>query len=170
MSRAYGITVSTSSVQYNNYVNALNIGPLSTNKYPNIVSNNMLGVLIGKHPNPPKFYPSEGASNFSNARSEYARITPEQQYNPTKYIAPPQSSLFLLKKKRDAIGKSSFKQGLPNSSELSYKCYFPTDVRTTIRRVRGGGCVAPKKKGAIENTSLRNGGACGWGAIARQNY
>jgi hypothetical protein len=151
-------------------LSALTIGPLSTSNYPGIIPINNLGVLTGKHPNPPKFYPAEGASNYSNARREYSRITPEQQYYPTKYIAPPQSSLFLLKKKRDAIGKSSYKQGLPNEAELSYKCYFPTDVRTTIRRVRSGGCTAPKKKGALENTSLRNGAVCSWGSIARQDY
>ena len=30
--------------------------------------------------------------------------------------------------------------------------------------------AAPKKKGAIENQSLRNGAVCGWGSIVRQNY
>jgi hypothetical protein len=170
MSRAYGIAATTSSIQYNNYVSALNIGPLNTNNYPNIISNNNSGVLIGKHPNPPRFYPSESGSIFSNARKEYNNATTTSSIHPTKYITPTQSSLFILKRKKDAIGISSYKQGLPNNAELSYKSYFPTDVRTTIRRVRGGGCVAPKKKGAIENTSLRNGGACGWGSIARENY
>jgi len=33
-----------------------------------------------------------------------------------------------------------------------------------------GGCVAPKKKGAIQNTSLSNGQVCAWGSIVRQNY
>jgi hypothetical protein len=33
-----------------------------------------------------------------------------------------------------------------------------------------GGCVAPKKKGAIQNTSLSNGQVCECGSIVRQNY
>ena len=43
-------------------------------------------------------------------------------------------------------------------------------TKSSIRRARSGGCVAPKKKGSIYNTSLNNGQSCGWGSIVRQNY
>ena len=48
-------------------------GPLSTNNYPNIIPRMNLGVLNGIRPNPPKFYPADGASEFSNARRAYYR-------------------------------------------------------------------------------------------------
>ena len=56
------------------------------------------------------------------------------------------------------------------SAPTGTKSYYPSGTRSTIRRARSGGCVAPKKKGAIQNTSLSNGQVCGWGSIVRQNY
>ncbi len=86
------------------------------------------------------------------------------------YIAPVQSSMYLNIKKSNAIGKSSYKVGLPVEAPISTKNYYPSGTRTCLRRARSGGCVAPKKKGAIENYSLRNGAICGWGSLPRQNY
>jgi hypothetical protein len=76
----------------------------------------------------------------------------------------------IQRKRALAVGKSSYKIGLPVSDPISTKCYYPSGVRTTIKRVRSGGCVAPKKKGAIENYSLQNGQICAWGSIPRQTY
>ena len=59
---------------------------------------------------------------------------------------------------------------LPNNAPISTKNYYPSGTRHTVKKMRSGGCVAPKKKGAIENYSLRNGAVCGWGSIVRQNY
>jgi hypothetical protein len=73
------------------------------------------------------------------------------------YIQPMQSSMYVDAKKGYAVGKSSYKVGLPAAAPISTKSYFPTEVRTSLRRARSGGCVAPKKKGAIENHSLTNG-------------
>jgi hypothetical protein len=77
-------------------------------------------------------------------------------------------SIFI--KKSISIGKSAFKVGMPIDAPISTKCYYPSGTRTTIRRVRSGGCVAPKKKGSIYNYSLQNGAVCGWGSLPRQNY
>lgn len=88
----------------------------------------------------------------------------------TNYIPPIQSSMHIDKLKSNAIGKSSFKVGLPNSAPISTKNYYPSGTRNTIKKMRSGGCVAPRKKGAIENRSLRNGMVCAWGSIVRQNY
>jgi hypothetical protein len=88
----------------------------------------------------------------------------------TNYIPPIQSSMHIDKLKSNAIGKSSYKVGLPNSAPISTKNYYPSGTRHTIKKMRSGGCVAPRKKGAIENTSLRNGMVCAWGSIVRQNY
>jgi hypothetical protein len=86
------------------------------------------------------------------------------------YIAPMPSSMYVNARKAVAVGKSSYGVGLPVDTPVSTKSYFPTETRTHLRRVRNGGCVAPKKKGAIENTSLRNGQVCAWGSIVRSTY
>lgn len=86
------------------------------------------------------------------------------------YIAPQPSSMYTNVKKSIAVGKSSYKVGLPIEAPICSKSYYPSGTRTSLRRARSGGCVAPKKKGAIENYSLRNGEICAWGALPRQNY
>lgn len=86
------------------------------------------------------------------------------------YITPIPSSMYVDIKKSNAVGQSSYKVNLPVQAPISTKNYFPSSTRTSIRRARSGGCVAPKKKGAIENYSLKNGAVCGWGSIVRQNY
>jgi hypothetical protein len=88
----------------------------------------------------------------------------------TNYIAPIQSSMYVNILKSNAVGQTAYKVNLPNSAPITTKSYYPSGTRHVIRRARSGGCVAPKKKGAIENTSLRNGQVCAWGSIVRQNY
>ena len=131
--------------------------------------------MIGKHVNPPKFYPS---ANDSNARSQYIRTasypnathTGYNQSPPirtsmfvagtqktyatlgnTKYKAPSDSSLYLSTLKSRAIGKSSITKDV---GALSYKNYNTNDARHALKSVRGGGCVAPAKKGSIYNKSF----------------
>ena len=88
----------------------------------------------------------------------------------TNYIPPKDSSLHIQKMRAMAVGKSSYKVGLPNEAPYSTKNYYPSGTRSSLRRARSGGCVAPKKKGAIENYSLRNGQVCAWGSIVRSTY
>jgi hypothetical protein len=88
----------------------------------------------------------------------------------TNYIPPMDSSLYLNVLKSNAVGQSAYKVGLSDLAPTSTKNYYPSGTRSTLRRARSGGCVAPKKKGAIENYSLRNGRVCAWGSIVRQNY
>ena len=88
----------------------------------------------------------------------------------TNYIPPISSSLYVNILKSNAVGQTAYKVNLPNNAPTSTKCYYPSGTRSTIRRARSGGCVAPKKKGAIENVSLSNGRTCAWGSIVRQNY
>jgi hypothetical protein len=174
------------------------IGPLSTNRTPNTTVQNQLGVLTGVHPNPPQFYPSDGASTFSQSRAQYRRtnttqynfgrgtqnfsfLRPTTQYSAdlqksflvsqsTKYTPPASSSMYMAAKRSAAVGQSSLKQGLPVNAPLSYKSYDRNDVKTALRMVRSGGCVAPAKKGSIFNRSLCNGAVCPWGALVTQNY
>lgn len=88
----------------------------------------------------------------------------------TNYIPPMDSSLYVNIMKSNAVGQTAYKVNLPNNAPTGTKSYYPSGTRSTIRRARSGGCVAPKKKGAIENRSLSNGNVCGWGSIVRQNY
>lgn len=86
------------------------------------------------------------------------------------YIKPLDSSSRVDILKSRAIGKSSYKIGLPNEAPISTKNYDKSYTRSCIRRSRSGGCTAPKKKGSIYNTSLCQPRINSWGAIPRQNY
>jgi hypothetical protein len=155
-------------------------GPLSTNQTPHAMGTHNLGVLRGKHPNPPKFYPADNSGDYSGARQQYVRTNTTEgnftrgilmysgtkigptgysvagQHNhkvlvskSTKYVAPASSGMFTSARKAAALGKSSFKQGLPDSSPLSFKNYNTNDARDALRSARSSGAVAPKKKGSI---------------------
>jgi hypothetical protein len=200
MSTPYGVSTSIGSVNYDNYVNSRITGPLSTNQYPCAIPYHSYGTLVGIRPNPPLFYPSQepvAADQFTNSRRQYFRTaesaeslkiqrekslnstgiftskSSQRQYNVSthmNYIQPVDSSLHIQKLRAAAVGKSSYKVGLPVEAPYSTKNYYPSGTRTSIRRARSGGCVAPKKKGAIENYSLRNGQVCAWGSIVRSTY
>jgi hypothetical protein len=180
------------------YASAPVSGPLSTNRTPLAMGKHNYGVLNGIHPNPPQFGVTDGASQFSNARHQYLRTasyaestkTGTEMYSPlkptsvfnagtqrsyllsqsTKYIAPTSSSMYISTRKAQAVGKSSYKQGLPASAPMSYKSFNTNDVKSALRFSRAGGCVAPAKKGSIYNTSLCNGRVCAWGSLVSQNY
>jgi hypothetical protein len=180
------------------YASAPVIGPISTNQTPCTTVQNQLGNLSGIHPNPPQFYPSEGASTFSNGRAQYRRTRTTENnfergttsYSPikptslyvaglqksflvsqsTKYNAPASSSLYMAAKRSAAIGQSSLKQGLPTKDQLTYRSYNKNDVKTALRMARAGGCVAPAKKGSIYNKTLCSGNTCSYGSIVRSTY
>jgi hypothetical protein len=200
MSTPYGISTSIGSMNYNNYVNSRITGPLSTNQYPATIPYHSYGTLVGIRPTPPFFYPSQepvAADQFTNSRHQYFRTaesakalaiqreralnstgvftsqSSQRQYNVSthmNYIPPTDSSLHIQKMRANAVGKSSYKVGLPVEAPYSTKNYYPSGTRSSLRRARSGGCVAPKKKGAIENYSLKNGQVCGWGSIVRSTY
>jgi hypothetical protein len=187
-------------MNYNNYVNSRITGPLSTNQYPGAIPYHSYGTLVGIRPTPPLFYPSQepvAADQFTNSRHQYFRTaqsaqslaiqreralnstgvftsqSSQRQYNVSthmNYIPPTDSSLHIQKMRANAVGKSSYKVGLPTEAPVSTKNYYPSGTRSSLRRARSGGCVAPKKKGAIENNSLRNGQVCAWGSIVRSTY
>ena len=105
--------------------------------------------------------------------NSYRSISSNRKYavsSHTNYIPPIQSSMYVDIKKSNAVGQSGYKVDLPNYAPTSTKNYYPSGTRTSLRRARSGGCVAPKKKGAIQNYSLSNGQVCAWGSIVRQNY
>lgn len=88
----------------------------------------------------------------------------------TNYIPPVPSSLHVNTLKSNAVGQTAYKVNLPNAALTGTKSYYPSGTRSSLRRARSGGCVAPAKKGSIYNTSLSNGQVCAWGSLVRQNY
>lgn len=173
--------VPPSSLQYNN-VSSQTIGPLTSSQTPNVSGVKNLGVLNGVHPNPPKFYPADNTGDFSNARLQYSKTAnstkqqmiararvlesshpntfysmstqrPHSVSTHTNYIPPQDSSLYISSRKSKALGKSSYKQGLPAEAPLSFKNYNKNDTNHALKRARSGGCVAPPKCGSIFNKS-----------------
>jgi hypothetical protein len=86
------------------------------------------------------------------------------------YIEPISSSMRTSIIKSVSVGKSAYKVGLPVEAPIATKSYYPSGLRSALRRARSGGCTAPKKKGSIYNTSLRNNVTAAWGQLPRQNY
>jgi len=60
--------------------------------------------------------------------------------------------------KYNAIGRSAYKVGLPADAAYQTKNNDNTIRNIRRQRCRSGGCVAPKKKGAVENT-FQSGGS-----------
>jgi len=181
------------------YTSAPITAPMNTAQTTGAIRiNHTLGALPGVHPNPPQFGVADGASEFSNSRRYYWRtaqsvdaqaaatllakasrpsnftaFTSQRQYPVSthmNYIAPKDSSQRTEMLKAKAVGKSSYKIGLPNDALLSYKSYDRNDVKTALKMARSGGCVAPAKKGSIYNRSLCNGRVCAWGAQVSSTY
>jgi len=123
------------------------------------------GVLEAGLQNTGLLNPSTPTMKFSSSTGRRFPVSTH-----TNYIEPIPSSMYVNIVKRTAVGKSGFKVGLPLEAPITTKNYYPSGVRTTIRRVRSGGCTAPAKKGSIYNYSLKNGAVCGWGSLPRQNY
>lgn len=86
------------------------------------------------------------------------------------YIAPIPGSMYTNIRKSIAVGKSSYKVGLPLTAPIGSKSYDTSYRRSALQRARSGGCTAPKKKGSIYNYSLTQPGINGWGSIPRLNY
>ena len=89
-------------------------------------------------------------SMFSNARKTYNKDGGGGQ---NWYSSSDVTAL----KRINAIGKSSTRIGLKNTDKLSYRSQDNNLKNSALRRCRSGGCVAPKKKGAIANSSFYKG-------------
>jgi hypothetical protein len=199
MTTPYGISTSIGSQTNQGFVNALITGPLTTNNYPNVLPYHSYGLLTGQRPTPPQFIQPVYSDMNINARKQYMKSTSlsmlqrmqqnslgKQSLPITKvsyssqrsypvsshmnYIEPIPSSMYNNVKKSIAVGKSSYKVGLPLEDPIGTKSYDTSYRRSALRRSRSGGCTAPKKKGSIYNYSLSQPGICAWGAIPRQNY
>ena len=185
MSNNYNSYYTLSPSINQSFVSSQILGPLSTSQTPGLIQYHSYGSLSGVHPNPPKYYPSEFGSEFSQSRIQYAKCdtsvkqqmlarekeveknkpyrffsTSSQRQLPTgpghmNYISPIPSSMRTTILKRTAVGKSSYKQGLPDNALLSYKSYDKSFLRTILQRARSQGCVAPPKVNSIFNNTCR---------------
>jgi hypothetical protein len=183
--------------QFDNIIVTPIYGPLNTSNAPNVLPRHNYGVLNCQTPNPPLFYPSQEPINtdqFVNSRKQYIQtfsLNQQPQFNKpnnstsfysystqihkpvstnVNYIPPSDASSYLSRKKALAVGKSSYKVGLSPTASFTTKNYYPSGVRSAVKRTRSGGCVAPAKKGSIYNTSLSNGQCCAWGSLVRSTY
>ena len=59
----------------------------------------------------------------------------------------------IARRKRTAIGKNATRYGLVNNQPSQFRSNGRTERNSAVARVRSGGCVAPKKKGAARTCS-----------------
>ena len=109
----------------------------------NSVNNN--SVLSGQNVMPMKGQTSSSGGQFSMMRQIYQR-TPK--VNPANHDSTHKgkqqsvyqdNSMYMMKKKAQAIGKKSY------SSPLSYNSNPTNDVKNAMKRVRSSGAVPPRK-------------------------
>lgn len=131
-------------------------GILIKNKGNNAVVNSQMGM-------PQKFYPSAGDSMFSRARRAYIKDSGGGTLLSGNY----DSSQHIAMKKINAIGKGST---LKSTVSFQGKSNDTTTVNRSLARVRGGGSVAPKKKGALANPFKSGGGSSVTGSGNRQVF
>ena len=131
-------------------------GILIKNKGNNAVVNSHMGM-------PQKFYPSTGDSMFSRARRAYVKDSGGGTLLSGHY----DSSQHIAMKKINAIGKGST---LKSTVSFQGKSNDTTVVNRSLARVRGGGSVAPKKKGALANPFRSCGGSSVTGSGNRQIF
>ena len=199
MTTPYGISTSKGSQTFQGFVNSSIGGPLNSSQYPFTMAYHNYGILTGQRPTPPQFLNPVNSDMSTNARAQYLRATSlsaqqkaiqdalGKQSNPStkvsyssqrqipvsshmNYIQPIPSSMRTNIVKSVAVGKSSYKVGLPLEAPIGTKSYDTSFRRSALRRARSGGCTAPKKKGSIYNYSLTQPGINGWGSIPRMNY
>lgn len=180
----YGVSRNIGSQSFSSYLNSPVTGPLNSSQYPTAMPYHSYGVLTGLRPTPVQFGDPVDSNMNVIARRNYVASTSftvqekmEQDKlgklsNPSvkttyssqrrfpvsshvNYIKPIDSSSRIDILKSRAIGKSSYKIGLPVEAPSSTKSYDTNYVHSRLNRVRSSGSVAPKKKGSIFNTSLR---------------
>jgi len=165
-------------IPYHSYGTLTGIRPTPPQFYPSQepvyaeMNTNAKQQYLRTYVNPVKLAQQKALGKVSNPIT-FRSLSSNKQFavsSHMNYIAPIPSSMYVNIKKSNAVGQTAYKVNLPNSAPISTKNYFPSSTRSSLRRARSGGCTAPKKKGAIENYSLRNGAVCAWGSLPRQNY
>ncbi len=103
--------------------------------------------LSGSNVMPMKSQTSSQGNHFSMMRQLFQRTPKANPENSTlkrgKNTLYQDNSLYLLKKKAQATGKTQY------SSPLTFNTNPTNDVKNATKRVRSSGAVAPPKKGAV---------------------
>lgn len=122
-------------------------------------------IINSRSSMPQKFSPSSGDSMFARARSAYNNNVGNSS---GKLLSGHyDSSQITNLKKINAVGKGTMRKSIVS---LQGKPNDKTFVNSSLARVRGGGCVAPKKKGAIANTFKSGGSSTVTGTGNRQIF
>ena len=132
-------------------------GVLIKNRGNNAIIDAQMGM-------PQKFSPSASDSMFSNARKAYVKDSGGGTLLSGHY----DSSQHIALKKLTAIGKGST---LKSTVSFQGQAQKQDSYRNSaLARVRGGGTVAPKKKGALANPFKSGGGSSLTGTGNRQIF
>lgn len=123
------------------------IGLSGASVYSN--KNNKLAFVNGA--NPPTFYPNnQGYTSYGNARKIYIKDAGGGQgYH--------DASQLIELKRITAVGKSTTQHQNHLITGFSNGAPDRSFTKTALQRTRSGGCTAPKKKGALNNT-FKSGG------------
>jgi len=141
------------------------------------------GIQTCVAPAPNQQYPTDQTGNVANARASFINSTNSLPPSTSKLASPNNytTSMFhshyqrrvlagkpipvpicgdqyINSLKYNAIGITAYKVGLPADAEYQTKNNDNTIRNIRRQRCRNGGCTAPKKKGAIENT-FQSGGS-----------
>jgi hypothetical protein len=71
--------------------------------------------------------------------------------NRNKYTGDKSSSAMTAERKAIAIGRNNARIGINHDLAISYANINANDVKTALTKVRGGGSVAPAKKGFMSD-------------------
>lgn len=92
-----------------------------------------------------------GSSPFKPSTATQGSISTIDSFilNRNKYSGDKSSSSITAEKKAIAIGKNKIRLGIKQGIESSYASSNSNDVKAALTKVRGGGYVAPAKKGFV---------------------
>tara|TARA_Y100000816_G_C26041064_1_gene545278 strand:+ start:710 stop:1042 length:333 start_codon:yes stop_codon:yes gene_type:complete len=106
-------------------------------------------VLSGVNVMPLKGQTSSNGGQFSLMRSLFRDVPKQHPNNVTDHLGKntlyQDNSLYLLKKKANALGKQAY------NSPLSFNGNPKNDAKQAKKRVRSSGSVAPPKKGFVSS-------------------
>jgi hypothetical protein len=131
-------------------------GILKKNRGNNSIINSKMGM-------PQQFYPSTNDSLFARDRKSYIN----DSCGGTVLCGHNDASQLTHLKRVNATGKGST---LKSTVSFNGKKNDTTVLNSHLARVRGGGSVAPKKKGALANTFKSGGGSRITGTGNRQIF
>jgi hypothetical protein len=166
------------NIPYHNYGTLIGMRPTPPQFYPSQqpvysdMNTNMRQQYLRTSANQWSLEKQQAIAKYNPPSSFYSMSTSRQHpvSNHMNYIQPIPSSMYVNVIKSNAVGQSGYKVNLPNIAPISTKNYFPSGTRSSLRRARSGGCVAPAKKGSFYNYNLSNGGTCSWGSINNRNF